>query len=174
MNNKLKPAIIGGIVVGLLSALPFVNILNLCCCLWAVLGGALATYLYIKASPTPVKPGEGAVLGLLAGVVGGLIYIVIGIPLNILVSSQMTGWLLGLLQSVDPRQVEEMRRQMMANQSILAQVLQGFFSAFLLLIFSLLGGLLGVPIFEKRKGGPDLPPPPEGFGGQPGGYTPNV
>ena len=63
---------------------------------------------------------------------------------------------------------------MMANQSILGHVLQGFFFAFLLLIFSLLGGLLGVPIFEKRKGGPDVPPPPQGFGGQPGGYTPGA
>src|SRR5258705_12699137 len=102
MNNKLKPAIIGGIVVGLLSAILFVNFVNFCCCLWAVLGGALATYLYIKASPTPVKPGEGAVLGLLAGVVGGLIYIVIGIPLGILVSSQMTGLFSHLMESVDP------------------------------------------------------------------------
>src|SRR5438477_7824653 len=84
MDNKMKPAIIGGIVVGVLSAIPFVNIVNLCCCFWALLGGAIATNLYVKASPTPVKPGDGAVLGLMAGVVGALIYIVIGIPLGFL------------------------------------------------------------------------------------------
>jgi len=176
MNNKLKPAIIGGIVVGLLSAIPFVNIVNVCCCFWAILGGALATYMYIKASATPVKAGDGAVLGLLAGVVGALIYIVIGIPLGIVMGKTMMSLVTGFMESVDPRQAEIMRAQMAAGQSIVRQILSGFLSAFVLLIFSTIGGLLGVPIFEKRKGGPDLPPPPQGFGGQPspGGYGSNV
>jgi hypothetical protein len=167
MNNKLKPAIIGGIVVGLLSAIPFVNFVNICCCLWAILGGILATYLYIKASPTPVKAGDGAVLGLLAGVVGALIYIVIGIPLGYVMSRTMMSVLSGMMESVDPRQAENFRIQAEAGQNIVTHILRGLFSAFLLLIFSTLGGLLGVPIFEKRKGGPDLPPPPQGFSGQP-------
>jgi len=176
MNNKLKPAIIGGIVVGLLSAIPFVNLVNVCCCLWAILGGVLASYLYIKSSPTPVKAGDGAVLGLLAGVVGALIYIVIGIPLGYLMGATMVSLMSRLMESVDPRQAEQMRMQMEASQSIVTHILRGLFSAFLLLIFSTLGGLLGVPIFEKRKGGPDLPPPPQGFGGQPGpgNYGSNV
>lgn len=176
MNNKMKPAIIGGIVVGLLSAIPFVNILNVCCCLWAILGGVLASYLYIKASPTPVKAGDGAVLGLLAGVVGGLIYIVIGIPLGILMGATMMSFMSKLMESVDPRQAEAFRQQAEAGQSIVAHILRGLISAFLLLIFSTIGGLLGVPIFEKRKGGPDLPPPPQGFGGQPppGSYGTNI
>jgi hypothetical protein len=167
MNNKLKPAIIGGVVVGLLSAIPIVNALNVCCCLWAVLGGVLASYLYIKASATPVKPGDGAVLGLLAGVVGALIYIVIGIPISILMGATMTGWLVRMMEGLDPRQAEMFRQQMLASQSIIQHILSGLFSAFLLLIFSTLGGLLGIPIFEKRKGGSDLPPPPQGFGGEP-------
>lgn len=177
MNNKMKPAIIGGIVVGLLSAIPFVNIVNVCCCFWAILGGALASYMYIKASPTPVKPGDGAVLGLLAGVVGALIYIVIGIPLGILMGNTMMSLISGLMGSIDPRQAEMMRAQMQAGQSIISHILRGLFSAFLLLIFSTLGGLLGIPIFEKRKGGPDLPPPPQGFGGNqpaPGSYGSGV
>ena len=43
MNNKLKPALIGGVVLGILSVIPFVSAANLCCCLWAILGGMLAT-----------------------------------------------------------------------------------------------------------------------------------
>jgi hypothetical protein len=38
---------------------------------------------------------------------------------------------------------------------------------FLILIFSTIGGILGVPIFEKRKGA--QPPPPQDFGAGPGG-----
>jgi len=166
MNDKLKPAIIGGLVVGLLSAIPFVNLLNICCCLWAILGGALASHLFIKASPTPVKPGDGAVLGVLAGVVGGLIYLVVGIPLAIALSGVINAFILSMLANADPAMARQMRAQIM-SQTIIGKILYGFVWAILLIVFSTVGGLLGVAIFEKRKG--DVPPPPQGFGGAPGG-----
>ncbi len=169
MNNKLKPAIIGGVVVGLLSAIPFVNFVNVCCCLWAILGGALAAHLYIKASPTPVKTGDGAVLGLLAGVVGAVIYIVIGIPLAILVGTTMIALVSRMIENVNPGQAEMMRQQMAAGQTVIGAILRGLFTAFMLIVFSTVGGLLGVAIFEKRKGSADMPPPPQGFGGAPAG-----
>src|SRR5256885_16184538 len=78
MNDKMKPALIGGVVLGILSAIPFVNLPNLCCCAWAIAGGILAAHLYIKASPAPVRPGDGAVLGVLAGGVGAVIFPVLG------------------------------------------------------------------------------------------------
>jgi hypothetical protein len=159
MNSKLKPALIGGVVLGILSVIPFVNIVNLCCCLWAILGGALASYLYIKSAPTPARPGDGAVVGLLAGVVGALIYVVIGIPISILMGSAMTGVMGRLMESVDPSQAEAMRRQMEASQTVVGAIINGLVMAILLVIFSMLGGLLGVPLFEKRKG-MTAPPPP--------------
>src|SRR3954462_12604598 len=110
MNDKLKPAIIGGVFIGLLSVIPFVNWVNFCCCLWAILGGVLASYLYIKNSPTPASPGDGAILGVLAGAVGAVIAVVIGIPLSILMSGVMTGLLVSLVERIDPSQAEMMRR----------------------------------------------------------------
>src|SRR5437762_9257994 len=157
MDNKMKPAIIGGIVVGLLSAIPFVNLVNICCCFWALLGGAIATNLYVRASPTPVKPGDGAVLGLMAGVVGALIYIVIGIPLGILMGATMMSLISNFMESVDPRQAELMRAQMQAGHSTVTNIIQGLFSAFFLLIFSTLVGLLAFPIFKRPKGVPNFP-----------------
>jgi hypothetical protein len=159
MNSKLKPALIGGVVLGILSVIPFVNIVNLCCCLWAILGGALASYLYIKSAPTPARPGDGAVVGLLAGVVGALIYVVIGIPISILMGSAMTGVMGQLMENLDPSQAEAMRRQMEASQTVVGAIINGLVMAILLVIFSMLGGLLGVPLFEKRKG-MTAPPPP--------------
>lgn len=159
MNSKLKPAIIGGVVVGLLSAIPFVNFVNFCCCLWAILGGALASYIYIKNSPIPAGPGDGAVVGLIAGVVGGLIYIVLGIPIGVLMGSAMTGMMGRLLESVDPSQAEAMIRQMEASQTVAGAIVNGLITAVLLVVFSTIGGLLGIPIFEKRKG-TAVPPPP--------------
>ncbi len=165
MNNKLKPAIIGGVVLGLLSVIPFVNFVNICCCLWAILGGLLASYLYIKNSAIPASPGDGAILGVLAGVVGGAIAIVIGIPISILMGSVMTAFFVGLIERIDPSQAEMMRRQIEVGQSVVTAIIHGIILAVFLVIFSTLGGLIAVPIFEKRKRDLPAPPPQQNFGG---------
>jgi hypothetical protein len=169
MNNKLKPALVGGVVLGLLSVIPFVNVVNVCCCLWAILGGMLATFLYVKGSPTPATPGDGAILGALAGVVGALISLILGIPISLAMGPTMRNMVISLLARVDPRQAELMREQIeAAGSSIGPVIINALILAVLLFVFSIIGGLLGVPIFEKRKA---LPPPPPNTGGGPGGYA---
>ena len=170
MNNKLKPALVGGVVLGLLSVIPFVNVVNVCCCLWAILGGMLATFLYVKGSPTPATPGDGAILGALAGVVGALISLILGIPISLAMGPTMRNMVISLLARVDPRQAELMREQIeAAGSSIGPVIINALILAVLLFVFSIIGGLLGVPIFEKRKAA--LPPPPPSTGGGPGGYA---
>ena len=170
MNNKVKPALIGGVVLGLLSTIPFVNVANVCCCLWAILGGMLATYLYVKNSPTPATAADGAVLGALAGVVGAAISIVLGIPVALAMGPTMRNMLLSLLERVDARQADMMRQQFeAAGNDIGPVIINALIMAALLFVFSIIGGLLGVPLFEKRKGGAP-PPPPINVGG-PGGYA---
>lgn len=71
MNEKLRPALFGGLLAGVLSALPIIGAANICCCLWAVVGGLLAGYLYINNSPQPIRTGDGALVGLFAGAIGG-------------------------------------------------------------------------------------------------------
>lgn len=170
MNDKLKPALIGGVVLGILSVIPFVSAGNLCCCLWAILGGMLATYLYVKNSPTPATPGDGAMLGALAGVVGGVISLVLGVPIAYAMGPTMRNIMVGLIENMDPQQADMMRRQLEAGGDAIAPlVIQGLITAVLLFLFAIIGGLLGVPIFEKRKGGASSPPPIN-VGG-PGGYA---
>jgi hypothetical protein len=172
MNNKVKPALIGGVLLGLLSVIPFVNALNVCCCLWAILGGMLASYLYIKNSPVPATPGDGAILGALAGVIGAVISIILGIPINYAMGPTMRNLLLGLVENMDRQQAEMMRRQLeMSGDSIAALIINALILGFLLFIFSLIGGLIGAALFEKRKGGATPPPPPPMTGG-PGAYAP--
>src|SRR5512138_191693 len=118
MNDKLKPAIIGGAVLGLLSVIPIVNWVNFCCCLWAILGGLLACRLYIKNSPTPVSAGEGAIVGALAGVVGAIIVVVIGIPINLLVGQAIRAMLISIVESLNPGQVSMLREQLALGQTV--------------------------------------------------------
>ncbi|HEV7680629.1 MAG TPA: hypothetical protein VGO68_00785 [Pyrinomonadaceae bacterium] len=147
MNNKLKPALLGGLIVGILSAIPFINY---CCCIWTLGGGVLAAFLYIKSSPTPVPMGDGAMVGGLAGVVGGVIYFLLSLPLNIFFGmAAMEG------------QLARSGVQLPFSGIILV-IISGIIGAILLAVLTALGGLLGVAIFEKRKNG-TAPPPPQNF-----------
>ena len=139
MNNKLKPALLGGLIVGVLSAIhsliPFVS---LCCCIWSIIGGALAAFIYIKGSATPVKMGEGAMVGALAGVVGGIIYVVIYLPIALL-------WGMATMEE----QLNRSGVHLPFSGSIL-MVLGSIIGAIVLVLLSTLGGVIGTAIFEKR------------------------
>jgi hypothetical protein len=167
MNNKVKPAVIGGVVIGILSVIPLVGAVNLCCCLWAVLGGMLASNLYIKNSPVPVKTGDGAAVGAIAGLIGAVISVVLGIPIDLATGPMMKGLMVDLLRRIDPQQAEMVRVQMEASGSSVASVvITSLVLAVLLFVFAIIGGLIGVALFEKRKGSAAPPPPPF-----PGGAT---
>lgn len=171
MDNKVKPAVIGGIVLGVLSAIPFVNFVNLCCCLWAILGGMLAAHLYVKNSATPASAGDGAIVGAIAGAVGAVVSLVLGIPLAIVSGAAMRGALVSLMERANPEQAEMVRRQMEATgESVAGAVVNGLIGAVFLFVFAVIGGLIGVALFEKRKGGP-VPPPPPHAGGGPNPYA---
>ncbi|HEX8069417.1 MAG TPA: hypothetical protein VF546_05670 [Pyrinomonadaceae bacterium] len=176
MNNKMRPALVGGLIAGLLSAIPFVNFVNMCCCAWLLAGGALATYLYVKNSPTRVPPADAAQVGLLAGVVAAGVLLVVGIPLGLIFSGTMNELVVRVFEGMSPEMGREVRRQIELQENMpLSQRLPQMFgyslmNAVVTIIFSTLGGLLGLALFEKRKdetGGSISapPPPPANFGG---------
>jgi hypothetical protein len=155
MNNKLKAALLGGLIVGVLSVIVSqIPLVSLCCCLWGIGGGAVAGLIYIKGSPTQVSVGDGAIVGALAGVVGALIFLVVNIPLALFLGAA------AIEQALAQSGVK-----MPMSGSVLI-VVGNFVSAICLIVLAVLGGILSVPIFEKRK---DVVPPPPPAG--PGGYT---
>ncbi|HKP48075.1 MAG TPA: hypothetical protein VJT50_15850, partial [Pyrinomonadaceae bacterium] len=139
MNNKLKPALLGGLIVGLFSAIhSLIPIISMCCCIWSIIGGGLAAMLYIKGSTTPVKMGDGAIVGALAGVVGGIIYVVIYLPIALL-------WGMATMQ----QQLDRSGVHLPFSGSIL-MVIGSIFGAIVLVALATLGGVIGTAIFEKR------------------------
>lgn len=145
-----KPALIGGAIVGLVSVLPFLQALNACFCLWAWVGGAVAAKLLVDGSPRAITSREGAKVGLLAGLFGGLIFFLIETPLMV--------WQMGkLLESAanivrDPQAIELYHK---IGESRLLSVLFALFitgfSALFTCGFTVLGGMVGVKLFEKRQ-----------------------
>jgi hypothetical protein len=155
MGSKLQPAILGGLLIGVLSSLPYVSAFNGCCCLWVLAGGVLTTYLLQERSPLPVTAGEAALSGLLAGVIGAIIASVIGATLL-----TMMGGGPDAFDSI-PRgdMPPEMGRIFDRFRELPASFWYiGPFFVYILIfpIFGMLGALLGVAIFKRQT------PPPAG------------
>ena len=151
MNNKLKPAILGGLIAGVLSGvLSFIPFVNYCCCIWSIGGGVLAAFIYIKASPVPVKIGDGALVGGLAGVVGGILYLIINLPITLLVGVAAIG-----------SQLRNSGVNLPLSPFVLV-IVSSIVTAVIIAVLAALGGIIGVAIFEKRKDGA-VPPPPQNY-----------
>ena len=156
--SKLQPALFGGLFIGVLSALPIINIGN-CCCLWVIGGGLLATYLLQQNHPAPIATADGALVGLLAGLIGGVLGTLLSIPIEMMmgpVQKQVMEALLSRSQDI-PEETRRMLENM--NSGGMGVAIIGFklvFSVCVGAVFGMLGGLLGVALFKKK----DLPPPP--------------
>jgi hypothetical protein len=100
---------------------------------------------------------DGAIVGALAGVVGGLIYLVVGLPLSFLING---------VTAMDA-QVRQLNPNFPLSGVVLL-VIGGIIGFVIFVVLSILGGVLGIPIFEKRKGTVESPPPQD-FGSGPGG-----
>ncbi len=159
--NRTQAVLIGGAFNGVLSALPIVGDVNLCCCLWVIGGGGVTGWLLQQGQAEPLELGEGALGGLLAGVAGAAVYAVVSVPVQALMGS------LGVFEFGDLDVPPEVREVMEAfSSSVALRVLVG--SVMMLIagaIFSTLGGLLGAFFFRKgappaAPGSGDIVPPP--------------
>ena len=151
MNNKLKPALLGGLIVGVLSGVSsLIPLASICCCVWSIGGGTLAAFIYVKSSSIPAKIGDGAVVGGLAGVFGGIIYLILGLPLTIFFG------MAAMEEQLNRSGVH------LPFSGVILIIVAGIIGAIILAVLTTLGGIIGVALFEKRKGNA-APPPPQGF-----------
>jgi hypothetical protein len=162
-----QPALIGGVVMGVLSALPLISAGNLCCCLWVLSGGALAAYLLQQNTRVAITPGDGALVGLLAGLVGAVATTIISIPIDIMVGPMQRALaenILNMAGNMPPEMRDMVERVSRRNQAMpfmmIGRAFAFVFWVFVGGIFSTIGGLLGALIFKKDTppGVIDIPP----------------
>jgi hypothetical protein len=156
-SGKLQPALYGGLFIGVLSALPVVSAGNCCCCLWVLLGGALAVYLRQQNTPYAVPASDGALLGLLAGLFGGVLAALLSIPLHAMTAGFQQQILDRILSGNPdmPPEARDMMQRLAVGSAFRA--IGALVNIVVSTVFGLLGGLLGVAIFKKTA-----PPPPPG------------
>jgi hypothetical protein len=159
----LQPAVVGGLVMGVLSALPLISAGNICCCLWVISGGVVAAYVLQQNQPTPITQGDGALVGLLAGLIGAAVHLVLSIPITLLMAPMehaMMQRIVDFAGSMQPEMRDTLeklavqRGQLGPAAFVIGRIAGFIFMLFLGAIFSTIGGLLGAIFFRK----PDAPP----------------
>ncbi len=166
MSNKMRAGLLAGGLLGVVLVLitvvsslsPALGVLGCCACLMPIGAGIFAVNKYVGQSPTPVQIGDGAILGGIAGAVGGLINLVIGAPLSYLINA-------AAIQA----QMEQMKSAgiNIPVTGFALAIVSGSIGVVVYALLSAMGGLIGVAMFEKRKDGAGTPPPPPppNFGG---------
>jgi hypothetical protein len=145
---------IAGLIIGVLSGIPFVNIVNCLLCTWVWAGGILAVYLYQRNEPTAlmVKPEQGALLGAIAGVIGAIVVTILGA----IIGGAGNAALISMIQ--DNPQLQEQFGDYLGQLAV-----QGGFSLLGLMCnsviyaaFGAIGGLIGAAVLKPKAS----PPPP--------------
>jgi hypothetical protein len=153
MPSRVQPALLGGVFLGVLSALPFINLAN-CCCLWWLGGGAVAAYLLQANMSRPITAGDGAVVGLMAGVVGAFVWALVSIPIDLIMGPFQRAMFNRMLRTTAdmPGPAREILESMGAGAGVIVSIVIGF--VFMLVvgtIFTTLGGVLGAVMFQKKS-----------------------
>jgi hypothetical protein len=151
----LRPAISGGLLLGILSCFPVIAAGNCLCCLWIQGGGGLAAWLVNKQRPGTLKFGDGAYAGVLAGLIGTFVYALINIPIQLSHTAADAATALKVLNSLIPDAPPDLQQQMAAYfdpdfnvsrllMSVIAFSLVGG-------LFSMIGGILTVAAISQQK-----------------------
>ncbi len=174
--SKLRSAILGGFVIGAISGIPGLNLLNCCCCAGILFGGAISIYLYRKEFTNEMPPMESSdalILGIIAGIIGAMITTIISAMITLILGpveiEMMRSFMEKLVQKLEDRgsipqgTIDNMRdqfEQAMKEEGTIGGILRSLVYALILYpIFSMLGGLIGFGIFGKKKSTIQQQPP---------------
>jgi hypothetical protein len=156
----LVPALLGGLFVGVLSALPFVNVAN-CCCLWIFTGGLLAAYVLQQNEDRPIGAARGAVVGLLAGVTGAFVWLLVTVLLDPIIAPFQQQMLASMAPNASdlPPEMQSLFDSLAQPGSAPLRFAMGFIAQlFTGAVFSTIGGLVGSSIFVPVSAPHDPPP----------------
>ncbi len=153
MNSKaLTAAAIAGVVIGLVSGLPIINLVNclLCVGIWG--GGILAVWLYMRqAGVNSVTQQEGLMVGLVAGIIGGLISGVLSMVFNSAGSAAFADAMRSQLETMPPDQAAQIAPMIDAMASGGLGIAGICINVVIFGIFGLIGGLIGAATIGKPK-----------------------
>ncbi len=163
--DKLIPALYGGVIMAIISAAPFLNLVNCLCCAGILFGGVMAVFFY-KNNFTPDTPpftsGDCVAVGALAGVFAAVMTTVLDVFFFALFGDVLSRFLAEFLRNsnlnLPEGTLEQLEGSLNATMGVLFIVTHFFRNLVLQTLFGLLGGLIGFSIFKPKTS--VMPPPP--------------
>lgn len=163
----VRPALIAGAVLGILSSIPVVQAGNCICCMWGVGGGGFGAWLLGKKQPGgagALSYGDGAFVGVLSGIFGGLLAAVAGI-LQLLGRdadsvAEVEEMLLGMFPDIDPEMIDALLQ--FAEFSPISVVITLLVNIIMFPLFAMIGGILLVAIMGRKTDTQAAGPPEAG------------
>lgn len=155
-DTKLKPALIGGALFGVLANVPYVDMANIACCALYIGGGVLASYLFFKGKKPFAKPyAEGAVVGLWTGVFGGIVDAIVATVVRVTGFGEDPEEKAAVLEEMESLGVEmpQWALEIMGYGEVTGLTIGVAVAAALVLftIFGTVGGLLGAALFHEKE-----------------------
>lgn len=159
-----QPALLAGVVLGVLSSIPIVNLGNCVCCMWVLGGGGLGAWLLGRkrpGGPGAMSFGDGAFVGALSGLFGGLLATVVSIPFRMLAAgaagrADLEAMLLEIVPDIDPELLDAFLQ--FADFSLISVVVTLLWNVVIFSLFAMIGGILLVAVMGKKS---SPAPPPE-------------
>lgn len=176
--NKFRSALIGGLVIGAVSGIPGISLINCCCCAGIWLGGLLTMYLYkneFKEGMLPLESSDALLVGLMSGVVGAFTATIISVLILVVLGPVQEEFARSLLEKLLDRMAEsggmpsDMIDQMkeefdrsLKDSARISGILGSLFITLIVYpIFSILGALLGYAIFRPKTPPQQVTPTPQ-------------
>jgi hypothetical protein len=166
--SKWRAGLIGGVVIGTISGIPGVSLINCCCCAGIWLGGMLSMYLYkteVTPEMQPLESSDALILGLTSGIGGAFVATLLSVMILALFGPVEAELMRSIMERVLERLeeggtlpsevVDQMRDQLeesLRDSSSVSGILGNLFITLIVFpIFAILGALLGYAIFRPKN-----------------------
>jgi len=153
-----RPAVVGGVLLGLLSTLPIVQVGNLFFGAWIIVGGAVTARLLMKQRPDgAINYGDGAYGGVLSGFVGAIVATLMLIPTKHFVPDEFEKAhqdfekQFSTIPNAEGPMKELLLRAISPEVSLTTEVVYLFIFAIFFSLIAMVGGVLMVWISRRRK-----------------------
>jgi hypothetical protein len=160
--SKFTPIIISTVIITTISIFPFLNFINLICCAGVIIGVIAGAGYYnnqLKKNGEVIQFKDGAAIGILSGVLSALLVVIITTLISLVLRQNPIPTLYNIIdkQGVTlPPDVEVLLQKISDEYSrngfsITLTVANFILYILIYPLFGLLGGILGVSIFSRRK-----------------------
>ncbi len=155
-GDFIRPVLIAGAVMGILSSIPLVQFGNCVCCMWGVTGGGFGAWLLGRkqsGGAGALSYGDGALVGVLSGLFGGLLAAVASILRLLTIDrdslAELEETFLELAPEIDPEMFEVFLQFM--ELSPISVLVTLSINLIVFPMFAAIGGILMIAIMGRKK-----------------------